>query len=177
MDEILQSRGAVPLVVVTLVGQGASVRQLQIALRTLQRQDRRLFVDTENNRLGGRIDIKPDHIGGFHPSCPAMGRASNVFIRCQNVGSWGTGLRAAGPDPAMTNSIATLIMRFFNSKEFLPGNPSNTSPLPGLPDRYPGMSWSAARWRPFAQARSSPDRSCGFARSPCDRLRFSIARA
>jgi hypothetical protein len=25
-----------------------------------------------------------------------MGRASNVFIRCQNVGGWGTGLRAAG---------------------------------------------------------------------------------
>jgi hypothetical protein len=124
-----------------------------------------------------RIDIKPDHIGGFHPSCPAMGRASNVFIRCQNVGGWGTGLRVAGPDPAMTSSIATLIMRSFNSKEFLPGNPSNTSPLPGLPDRYPGMSWSAARWRPFAQARSSPDRSCGFDRSPCDRLRFSIARA
>jgi hypothetical protein len=57
--------GAVPLVVVTLAGQGASVRQLQIALRTLQRQDRRLFVDTENNRLGGRIDIKPDPGAGF----------------------------------------------------------------------------------------------------------------
>ena len=52
-----------PLVVVALAGQGAAVRQLQIALRTLQRLDRRLFVDTENNRLGGRIDIKADHIG------------------------------------------------------------------------------------------------------------------
>ena len=60
-----QGRGAVPLVVVALAGQGAPVRQLQIALRTLQRLDRRLFVDTENNRLDGRIDIKPDHIGGF----------------------------------------------------------------------------------------------------------------
>src|SRR4029077_7214784 len=46
-------------------GQGASVRQLQIALRPLQGLDRRLFVDTENNRFGGRIDVKTDHIGGF----------------------------------------------------------------------------------------------------------------
>src|SRR5215813_4683974 len=60
-----QGRRAMPLVVVALAGQGAPIWQLQIALRTLQRLDRRLFVDTENNRLGGRIDIKPDHIGGF----------------------------------------------------------------------------------------------------------------
>ena len=60
-----QGRGAVPLVVVALAGQGAPVRQLQIALRPLQGLDRRLFVNTENNRLGRRIDIKPDHIGGF----------------------------------------------------------------------------------------------------------------
>src|SRR5262245_2095075 len=60
-----QGRGAVPLVVVALAGQGASVRQLQIALRPFQGLDRRLFVDTENNRLGGRIDIEADHIGGF----------------------------------------------------------------------------------------------------------------
>ena len=60
-----QGRGAVPFVVVALAGQGAPVRQLQIALRPLQGLDRRLFVDTENNGLGGRIDIKADHIGGF----------------------------------------------------------------------------------------------------------------
>ena len=56
---------AMPLVVVALPGQGASVRQLQIASRPLQGLDRRLFVDTENNRFGGRIDVKADHIGGF----------------------------------------------------------------------------------------------------------------
>src|SRR5882762_8743317 len=60
-----QGRGTVPLVVVALAGQGAPVRQLQIALRTLQGLDRRLFIDTQNDSLGGRIDIKPDHIGGF----------------------------------------------------------------------------------------------------------------
>ena len=60
-----QGRGAVPPVVVAVAGQGAPVRQLQIALRPLQGLDRRLFVDTENNRLGRGIDIEPDHIGGF----------------------------------------------------------------------------------------------------------------
>ena len=54
-----------PLVVVALAGQGAPVRQLQITLRPLQGLDRRLFVDTENNRLGRWIDIEADHIGGF----------------------------------------------------------------------------------------------------------------
>src|SRR6185369_5872696 len=47
-----QGRGTVPPVVVALAGQGAPVRQLQIALRPLQGLDRRLFVDTEDNRLG-----------------------------------------------------------------------------------------------------------------------------
>src|SRR5258708_11087569 len=60
-----QGRGAMPLVVVALAGQSAPVRQLQITLRPLQGLDRRLFVDTENKGLGGRIDIKADHIGGF----------------------------------------------------------------------------------------------------------------
>ena len=49
----------------SLAGQGAPVRQLQITLRPLQGLDRRLFVDTENNRLGRWIDIEADHIGGF----------------------------------------------------------------------------------------------------------------
>src|SRR5262245_2131322 len=60
-----QGRGAVPLVVVALPGQSASVRQLQITLRPFQRLNRGFFIDTENNRLGGRINIKPDHIGGL----------------------------------------------------------------------------------------------------------------
>jgi hypothetical protein len=34
-------------------------------LRPLQGLDRRLFINTENNRLGGRIDIKTDYIGGL----------------------------------------------------------------------------------------------------------------
>jgi hypothetical protein len=38
-----QGRGAVPLVVVALAVQGASVRQLQMTLRSLQGLDRRLF--------------------------------------------------------------------------------------------------------------------------------------
>src|SRR6516225_5967479 len=60
-----QGRGAVPLVLVALAGQGASVRELQIALRPLQRLDRQLLIDTEHNRLDRRIDVEADHIGGF----------------------------------------------------------------------------------------------------------------
>src|SRR6516225_5504555 len=48
-----QGRGAVPLVIMALAGQGASVRELQLTLRPLQCLDGRLLVDTENNRLGG----------------------------------------------------------------------------------------------------------------------------
>jgi len=39
-----QRRRAMPLVVVTLAGQGAAIGQLQIALRSLQSLDRWLFV-------------------------------------------------------------------------------------------------------------------------------------
>src|SRR5271169_1290936 len=60
-----QGRGAVPLVIVALAGQGASVRELQVALRPLQRLDRRLLIDAENNRLGRRVDIETDHVGRF----------------------------------------------------------------------------------------------------------------
>ena len=50
-----QRRRAVPLVIVALAGQGAPVGQLQIALRPLQCLDRRLLIDAQNNRLGGRV--------------------------------------------------------------------------------------------------------------------------
>src|SRR5215468_9752388 len=60
-----QGRGAVPPVVVALPGQSAAVRQLQVALRPLQSLDRRLLVDTEDDRLGGRMDVKANDVGGF----------------------------------------------------------------------------------------------------------------
>ena len=60
-----QGRGAVPLVIVALAAQGAPARKLQVALRPLQRLDRRFLIDTENNRLGRRVDIEADHIGRF----------------------------------------------------------------------------------------------------------------
>ena len=54
-----------PFVVVAVPCQGASVRQFQIALRPFQGLDRRLLIDTENNRVFGRRHIKTDHIGGL----------------------------------------------------------------------------------------------------------------
>src|SRR6516162_4399445 len=57
-----QGRGAVPLVIVALAAQGAPARELQVALRPLQRLDRRLLIDAENNRLGRRVNIEaPRH--------------------------------------------------------------------------------------------------------------------
>src|SRR5437016_90674 len=49
-----QCRGAIALVIVTMTAQCTAVRELQIALRTLQRLDRGLFVDADDNRVLGR---------------------------------------------------------------------------------------------------------------------------
>src|SRR6266851_10037517 len=56
---------AMPLVVVALARQGAAIGQLQIALRSLQSLDRRLFVHAEHDGLLGRGDIEANNIGGF----------------------------------------------------------------------------------------------------------------
>lgn len=49
-----QRRGAVPLVIVVLAAQGACIRQLQTGLCPLQYVNRRLLINTENDRLGRR---------------------------------------------------------------------------------------------------------------------------
>ena len=60
-----QRRGAVALVIVAMAGQRPPVGQLQIALRPLQRLDRRLLVDADDDRILGRRHVQPDHIGGL----------------------------------------------------------------------------------------------------------------
>jgi hypothetical protein len=60
-----QSGRAVPLVIVTVPCQGTSVWQLQIALGALQRLDRRLLVDANDDRIVGRRHVEADDIGGF----------------------------------------------------------------------------------------------------------------
>ena len=60
-----QRRGAVALVIMAMAGQRPAVRQLQIALSPLQRLDRGLFVDAEDNRVLRRGHVEPDHIGGL----------------------------------------------------------------------------------------------------------------
>ena len=57
--------GAIALVIVAVAGQRPAVRQLQIALRPLQRLDRRLLVDADDDRVLGRRHVEPDHIGGL----------------------------------------------------------------------------------------------------------------
>ena len=51
------------LVIMAVATQGASVGQLQIALRPLQRLDRGLLVDTEHNRLVGRCHVEANDVG------------------------------------------------------------------------------------------------------------------
>ena len=60
-----QRRGAVSLVIVTMSGQRPPVRKLQIALGALQRLDRGLFVNADDDRVLGRCQVEPDHIGGL----------------------------------------------------------------------------------------------------------------
>ena len=48
-----------------MAGQGPAVRQLQVALRPLQRLDRGLLIDTDDDRVLGRRHIEPDHVGGL----------------------------------------------------------------------------------------------------------------
>ena len=55
-----QRRGAVALVFVAMAGQRPAVRQLQIALRPLQRLDRGLLVDADDDRVLGRRQVEPD---------------------------------------------------------------------------------------------------------------------
>jgi hypothetical protein len=50
---------------VALSGQGAPIWQLQIALRPLQRLERRLFVDATDYGFRRRIDIEADKLGGL----------------------------------------------------------------------------------------------------------------
>src|SRR5262249_32964273 len=53
-----QGGGAMPLVVMGLAGERAPIGQLEIALRPLQRLDRRLLVHRQHQRAVGRIKIK-----------------------------------------------------------------------------------------------------------------------
>ena len=41
---------------------GAALLHRQAGLRAVERLDLRLFVDREDDGMGGRIDIKPDHV-------------------------------------------------------------------------------------------------------------------
>ena len=52
---------AVPSVIVR-VSHGAARAQREGRLRALQRLDRRLLVDTEHNRVLGRVEVEPDDI-------------------------------------------------------------------------------------------------------------------
>src|SRR5437773_3216075 len=60
-----QGRSTVTLVVMTMTGECPASGELQVSLRPLQRLDRRLFVDTDDDGVLRRRDIEPNYIGGF----------------------------------------------------------------------------------------------------------------
>ena len=60
-----QRRRAVPLVVVAVAAERPPVGQPEIALRPLQRLDRRLLVDAEDDGVLGRRHIEADDVGGL----------------------------------------------------------------------------------------------------------------
>src|ERR1700681_1796560 len=76
---------AMPLVVVALAGQSAAIGQLQIALRSLQSLDRRLFVHAQHNCLLGRGDIEANNIGGFGRKVRVVALTSGLASREVNL--------------------------------------------------------------------------------------------
>jgi len=60
-----QRRGTVALVIVAMSGQRSTVRELQVSLRPLQRLDRGLFVDADDDSVLGWRHVKPDHVGSL----------------------------------------------------------------------------------------------------------------
>ena len=58
-----QRRGAVTLVIMAMTAQRPAVWHFQIALCPLQRLDRGLFIDADDNRVLGRSHVEPDHVG------------------------------------------------------------------------------------------------------------------
>jgi hypothetical protein len=60
-----QCGGTVPLVIVTAACQRSAIGKLEPALHPFQGLDRALFVNADHDRVLGRGDVKPDHIGGL----------------------------------------------------------------------------------------------------------------
>ena len=60
-----QRRGAVALVVVTMTRQSPAIWELQISLGALQRLDRGLFVDADDDRVLRGRHVETHHIGSF----------------------------------------------------------------------------------------------------------------
>ena len=74
-----ERRRAVPFIIVRLASEGTPVRQFEIALRSLQSLDRRLFVDREHDRVLGRGHIEADDLGRFSPRTPDRCSRTRIY--------------------------------------------------------------------------------------------------
>jgi len=75
-----QGRGAVPLVVVGH-GAGAALLKRQPRLRSVQRLDLALFIDTQHQGLVRRVEVEPHNVGNLLAELGIVGRLK-VFIKC-----------------------------------------------------------------------------------------------
>jgi hypothetical protein len=73
--------------------------------------DRRLFFDAENSRLGGRIDIKPDYIGGFRHERRVVALASRLASGQVDIVLADRGLEPGGANgtPAADYALTTTV--------------------------------------------------------------------
>ena len=60
-----EGRSAIALIVMTMTRQSPAIWQLQISLGALERLDRGLFVDTDDDRVLRRCHVEPHHIGSL----------------------------------------------------------------------------------------------------------------
>ena len=158
-------RGAVALVIVAVAGQRPAVRQLQIALRPLQRLDRGLFVDADDDRVLGRRHVEPDHVGGLGDElgivalAPGFAPGEVDLLRAQeapdildiDVAERG---RQQRPRPAGIARRRRLIQQRQDALARLP--PCTSAQRPARPFRRDPQAAS----RRSARATSTPCRSC-----------------
>ncbi len=169
-----QGRCAVALVVVAVAGQRPAVRQLEISLRALQRLDRGLLVDTDDDRVLGRRHVEPDHVGrlgdelGIVALAPGLAPGRSIFCvrrKRQTCCSWTSPSSAAisGPvqraNPAGGGRSSTARMRWPVSAPYFgcgPGRGLSASPGQALAGERPRHgSPSAASSRPPRRSTAS----------------------
>ncbi len=81
IERCKQRRRSMPFVIMRLADQGASVRQLQIALRALECLDRRFFVHSEHDGVLGWRHVEADDLRGLGRELGVVADAPRLAAR------------------------------------------------------------------------------------------------